>query len=225
MGYHGFWCPGTVINPGVSLLDTTSVWCPGTVINPGVSLQDTIYSSCNSKFLFSFLFIWKSCRASIQTLDHGRRWAHKSGSVFVFFFPPKWLDFVRQTFRFPLIFFGGLVDVFSVVVFLGFFIWGRGEQSLTSFDPLRGVCVCVNPWNIGIGTHMRTFRSTAGGHGSIHQSVANEATDVWRGYAVWSTARTCYRFFFMFSVLGMTGVMVRNMLYVRLYSPRLCSTN
>ena len=126
---------------------------------------------------------------------------------------------------FPWFFFGGLVDVFSVVVFLGFFIWGRGEQSLTSFDPLRGVCVCVNPWNIGIGTHMRTFRSTAGGHGSIHQSVANEATDVWRGYAVWSTARTCYSFFFMFSVLGMTGVMVRNMLYVRLYSPRLCSTN
>ena len=40
---------------------------------------------------------------------------------------------------------------------------------------------------------MRKFRSTAGGHGSIHQSVANEATDVWRGYAVWSTARTCYR--------------------------------
>ena len=37
------------------------------------------------------------------------------------------------------------------------------------------------------------FRFTAGGHGSIHQSVANEATDVWRGYAVWSTARTCYR--------------------------------
>ena len=41
--------------------------------------------------------------------------------------------------------------------------------------------------------YMRKFRSTAGGHGSIHQSVANEATDVWRGYAVWSTARTCYR--------------------------------
>ena len=32
--------------------------------------------------------------------------------------------------------------------------------------------------------YMRKFRSTAGGHGSIHQSVANEATDVWRGYAV-----------------------------------------
>ena len=28
------------------------------------------------------------------------------------------------------------------------------------------------------------FCHTAGGHGSIHQSVANEATDVWRGYAV-----------------------------------------
>ena len=32
--------------------------------------------------------------------------------------------------------------------------------------------------------YMRKFRSTAGGHGSIHQSVANEVTDVWRGYAV-----------------------------------------
>ena len=101
---------------------------------------------------------------------------------------------------------------------------GKLYYETETFDPLRGVCVCVNPWNIGNGTtpcchavfmyvtwffylalvlafklrlafllYMRKFRSTAGGHGSIHQSVANEATDVWRGYAVWSTARTCYR--------------------------------
>ena len=37
---------------------------------------------------------------------------------------------------------------------------------------------------LAFSLHMRIFRSTVGGHGSIHQSVANEATDVWRGYAV-----------------------------------------
>ena len=48
-------------------------------------------------------------------------------------------------------------------------------------------------------------RKQAGSHGSIHQSVANKATDVWRGYAVWSTARTCTRclycwFLFLFII-------------------------
>ena len=58
------------------------------------------------------------------------------------------------------------------------------------------LCVCV--WNICTDVKLRFcghalhyFFTIAGGHGSIHQSVANEATDVWRGYAVWSTARTC----------------------------------
>ena len=62
--------------------------------------------------------------------------------LFVFSHLNVWILFGKLS-VFPCFFFGGLVDVFSVVVFLGFFIWGRGEQSLTSFDPLRGVCVCV----------------------------------------------------------------------------------
>ena len=66
--------------------------------------------------------------------------------LFVFSHLNVWILFGKLSvfpFFFVVVFFGGLVDVFSVVVFLGFFIWGRGEQSLTSFDPLRGVCVCV----------------------------------------------------------------------------------
>ena len=66
------------------------------------------------------------------------------------------------------------------------------------------IFMCVNwnfhlalilPFNLRLAflLHVREFRFTAGGHGSIHQSVANEAIDVWRGYAIWSTARTCYR--------------------------------
>ena len=58
------------------------------------------------------------------------------------------------------------------------------------------VCVCESCYHMQAQTHIHTYfnpwsESRAGGHGSIHQSVANEATDVWRGYAVWSTARTC----------------------------------
>ena len=55
-------------------------------------------------------------------------------------------------------------------------------------------CVCV--WNIWTDVKLLFIIKQAGGHGSIHQSVANEATDVWRGYAVWSTARTCIYHFF-----------------------------
>ena len=63
-------------------------------------------------------------------------------------------------------------------------------------------CVCESCYHMQAETHIHTYfnpwsESRAGdlliclSHGSIHQSVANEATDVWRGYAVWSTARTC----------------------------------
>ena len=57
--------------------------------------------------------------------------------------------------------------------------------------PLVLDCVCQPLFQRG--TNYSSFQhNTAGSHGSIHQSVANEATDVWRGYAVWSTARTCH---------------------------------
>ena len=61
---------------------------------------------------------------------------------------------------------------------------------------VKVVCVCESCYHMQAQTHIHTYfnpwsESRAGGHGSIHQSVANEATDVWRGYAVWSTARTC----------------------------------
>ena len=64
------------------------------------------------------------------------------------------------------------------------------------------VCVCVDDLKRCKTSNLRfcvcngffgDFKQ-AGGHGSIHQSVANEATDVWKGHAVWSTARTCYQF-------------------------------
>ena len=40
--------------------------------------------------------------------------------------------------------------------------------------------VCVNHRN----RCKTSTRLVTGGHGSVHQSVANGATDVWRGYAV-----------------------------------------
>ena len=52
------------------------------------------------------------------------------------------------------------------------------------------MCVCLICKDVKL--RFWFFTSYAGGHSSIHQSVANEATGVWRGYAVWSTARTCF---------------------------------
>ena len=51
------------------------------------------------------------------------------------------------------------------------------------------VCVCLNICSKE--AHLLLSKS-AGGHGSTHQSVANEAIDVWRGYAAWLIARTCF---------------------------------
>ena len=53
------------------------------------------------------------------------------------------------------------------------------------------VCVCVPPWTKGFST---TFTPQAGGHSSFHQSVANEATDDWRGYEPGTPgSRTCFQ--------------------------------
>ena len=61
------------------------------------------------------------------------------------------------------------------------------DLSLTN----KGVCVCVSQ---PLFQRVLCFCSatTAGGHSSIHQSVANEATDVWRGYEPGTPgSRTC----------------------------------
>ena len=51
------------------------------------------------------------------------------------------------------------------------------------------VCVCVHPWTKG------SQPTSAGGHSSFHQSVANEATDDWRGYEPGTPgSRTCFPF-------------------------------
>ena len=58
------------------------------------------------------------------------------------------------------------------------------------------LCVCVShPGSKGFPrSHLSTV-TKAGGHSSIHQSVANEATDVWRGYEPGTPgSRTCDRF-------------------------------
>ena len=67
---------------------------------------------------------------------------------------------------------------------------------LPNLRPEGVLCVCHPLYQRGPhhSSHLSNYiivSFSAGGHGSIHQSVANEATDVWRGYAVWSTARTC----------------------------------
>ena len=52
--------------------------------------------------------------------------------------------------------------------------------------------VCVHPWKKGSFHHFHQ----AGGHSSFHQSVANEATDDWRGYAPGTPgSRTCFQHF------------------------------
>ena len=57
------------------------------------------------------------------------------------------------------------------------------------------VCVCVTPCAEGFYFFSLLSHHTAGGHSSIHQSVANEATDVWRGYKPRTPgSRTCNRF-------------------------------
>ena len=56
--------------------------------------------------------------------------------------------------------------------------------------------VCVKHLNRCKTSTQLIWSFKAGGHGSTHQSVANEATDVWRGYAVLSTARSCEPFYF-----------------------------
>ena len=89
-------------------------------------------------------------------------------------------------------------------IFWGSFIDSR-ETALLSSDkgrnPAAAGCVFVCVWNIWKDVKHYLFVPSgpsvdAGGHGSIHQSVANEANDVWRGCAVWSTAPTCEPFYF-----------------------------
>ena len=55
-------------------------------------------------------------------------------------------------------------------------------------------CVCVKH-RCRCKPSMTTCNTSKGPR--LHSSaVANESTDVWRGYAVWSTARTCEPFYF-----------------------------
>ena len=74
---------------------------------------------------------------------------------------------------------------------------GHLEGLLTPVDARSGdagetwgcVCVCVHPWTKG------SQPTSAGGHSSFHQSVANEATDDWRGYEPGTPgSRTCSPF-------------------------------
>ena len=74
-------------------------------------------------------------------------------------------------------------------------IHNRPDLSIFA-SPWGGVCVCVNPCAEGFATTFTiTTVSQAGGHSSFHQSVANEATDDWRGYEPGTPgSRTCFPF-------------------------------